>query len=315
MNAIFATILPVFGLIAAGYLAARVNYIKAEASSGIAQFVFNLAMPALLFRTVAGMEQAAASPWNLSLGLFSGLAIVWGLTMLLARFVTSEQGGGTAALCMAATFGNIAMLGLPLSLAHFGAAAALPVSLVLSVHAPLLWLAAVLHYETGRHQRLPSVPQLVRQLLRELLRNPIVLALLGGAVWHWAGLTLHPVPDRMLELLGSAGIPAALVALGLSLAGYSLKGQWSAITLVIAMKMLVTPLVIWLIFTYAVPVPPLWKQIAVMLAVMPTGANAYLFAKRYEQEAPAISGAIAAGTALAVITTSVLLTVLEAGYM
>jgi malonate transporter and related proteins len=49
-----------------------------------------------------------------------------------------------------------------------------------------------------------------------------VLALLLGSLWRATSLGLHPVPDRFLELLGEAGIPTALVALGLTLAGYSL---------------------------------------------------------------------------------------------
>jgi malonate transporter and related proteins len=312
MQDIIATILPVFGLIALGFAAARAGYIPAAAAQGLAQFVFNLAMPALLFRTVATVSSSPASPWNLWGALFGGLAIAWGLTMLLGRRL-EVRGEGTASLAMAATFGNVAMLGLPLSVAQFGQEAALPVSLILAIHAPVLWLAAILHIETERHGRLPSLTHILRQLIRELLRNPIVLSLALGALWHVSGLTLPAIPDRMLELLGSAGIPSALVALGLALASYSLRGRSSEIALIIAMKMLVIPIAVFVLVTYVFPLPTLWKQVVLLISVMPTGANAYLFAQRYEQHPAAVSGSIAIGTALAVLSTGVLLWLMELG--
>ena len=65
MTAILTTILPVFGLIALGYLAARVRYITATAAQGLTQFVFNIAIPALLFRTIVLMADQPVSPWPL----------------------------------------------------------------------------------------------------------------------------------------------------------------------------------------------------------------------------------------------------------
>jgi len=146
-----------------------------------------------------------------------------------------------------------------------------------------------------------------------LVRNPIVLALLLGSLWRATGLGLHSVPDRFLELLGEAGIPTALVALGLSLAGYSLKGQWRGILTLMALKLALLPLIVWLIARYVVGLEPFWTEIALVLAAMPTGANAYLFAERYATGTAAVSGAIAAGTALSLVTLGVLFLIMDMG--
>jgi predicted permease len=228
--------------------------------------------------------------------LFGGIAIVWITTTIIAR-TTSLIAAEPASAAMGASFGNLAMLGLPLMLAHFGDRAALPVGFVLSIHAPVLWLVGVIHIESSGQGRLPSALTVIGQLASQLIRNPIVLALLLGSLWRVTGLGLHAVPDRFLELLGEAGIPTALVALGLSLAGYSLKGQWRGILTLMTLKMLLLPVVVWLIARYAVGLEPFWTQVAVVLAAMPTGANAYLFAERYATGIAAVSGAIALGTA------------------
>jgi malonate transporter and related proteins len=315
MQAILINIVPVFALIALGFGAARSGYVGPNVAPGMLQFVFNLAIPALLFRTSVNVDANAAAPWVLWMAFFGAVAIVWLATTALARLHPALADAGGASAAMATTFGNVALLGLPLAIAHFGKEAAVPVSLLLSIHAPLLWLVATLHMESARQRRVPDAAQLFKQLFIELAKNPIVIALLAAALWRWGGLGLHPIPDKFLELLGNGGIPAALVALGLSLSAYSLKGQWSAVAILIALKMLLLPLIVWAICTWLVALPPLWKHVAIMLAAMPTGANAYLFAKRYESAAAAVSGNIALGTALAIFTTAALLQMMDWGWL
>ena len=150
-----------------------------------------------------------------------------------------------------------------------------------------------------------------RELFWSLAGNAIVLALAAAAVWRLTGLGLHPVADRMLSMLSDASIPAALFALGLSLATYSLRGQWSGMAVLIVMKMVLMPILVFLALYYLISVPPLWAKIAILLAAMPTGANAFLFAHRNEELVPAVSGAVAVGTVLAAITVSLLLYLLD----
>ena len=315
MQAILTNIVPVFALIALGFAAARSGYVGPSVAPGMLIFVFNLAIPALLFRTSVNVDANAGAPWLLWAAFFSAVAMVWIVTTLVARLNPALSDSGGAAAAMATTFGNVALLGLPLAIAHFGKEAAVPVSLLLSIHAPLLWLAATLHIESARQGRVPQPLLLLKQLAIELAKNPIVISLLAAALWRWAGLGLDPIADKFLELLGNGGIPAALVALGLSLSAYSLKGQWSAVALLIALKMLLLPLIVWAITTWIVALPVLWKHVAIMLAAMPTGANAYLFAKRYDSTGPAVSGNIALGTAIAIFTTAALLQLMDWGWV
>jgi malonate transporter and related proteins len=312
MSSVFTTILPVFGLIALGFICARAKFIGSAAGQGLSEVVFNLAMPALLFRTVAVIDQQSLSPWPLWVALFGGIAFVWLIASLLAA-TTKLIDAAPASAAMGACFGNIAMLGLPLTLAHFGDRAALPVSFILSIHAPVLWLVAVIHIEASGRGRLPSPLTIIRQLVWQLIRNPIVLALLLGSLWRATGLGLHPVPDRFLELLGDAGIPTALVALGLTLASYSLKGQWRGILTLLTLKMTLLPFTVWIIAHNIVSLDPFWTEIALVLAAMPTGANAYLFAERYGTGTASVSGAIALGTALSLVTLSILFLIMDMG--
>ena len=313
MESILTTVLPVFGLIVLGFAFARLKIVDGATAKGLTQFVFMLAIPALLFRTVALMKPQEATPIGLWVSFFSGLAITWILTTLISRKFDSLSASGGAAAAMATGFGNVALLGTPLALAHYGEDAAVPVGLILSIHAPILWFAATLQRELARHSNTISFTRLSRELFVSLASNAIVLALAAASIWRLTGLGLHPMADRVLSMLSDASIPTALFALGLSLAAYSLRGQWSGMTVLIAMKMLLMPILVFLALHYLISVPPLWAKIALLFAAMPTGANAFLFAHRNEESVPAVSAAIALGTGLASITVSLLLYMMDSG--
>ena len=216
---------------------------------------------------------------------------------------------------MATGFGNLALLGTPLALAHFGPSVGVPLGMILSVHAPLLWFAATLHRELSRHSTTFSFVETAKALAKMLATNAIIIGLLAGGIWRLTGLGLHPVPDKMLSMLADASVPTALVALGVSLAAYSLRGSWGGMFALIGLKMLAMPLFVFLLARHAVTLPPLWIKVAVLFAAMPTGANAFLFAQKNDEAVPAVSGAVALGTGFAAVTAAVLLWLMDAGYI
>jgi malonate transporter and related proteins len=313
VSSIFTTVLPVFGMIVLGFVLARADVIDAAAGRGISLFVFNVAIPAFLFRTVSQMQAAEAPPYELWFAFYGGLTMSWIAAATVSRFVESLHSPGGAAASMASGFGNLALLGTPLALAHFGDKVAAPIGLIISIHAPLLWFSATLQRELARHSENFSVADMARQLLFQLSTNAIVLALAAAALWRVAGLGIHPVADRMLSMLSDASVPTALVALGVSLAGYSLKGSYGGMFVLIALKMVLMPVTVFVLARYAVNLPPLWLRIAVLFAAMPTGANAFLFAQKNNETVPAVSGAIALGTGLAAISAGVVLWLFDQG--
>ena len=315
MNAIINTVLPVFGLIVLGYALAKANIIDGVAGRGITLFVFNIAIPAFLFRTVATMAAQEGAPWSLWMAFFGGLALAWMAAAIASRFIDCLNVSGGAAASMATGFGNLALLGTPLALAHFGPSVGVPLGMILSVHAPLLWFAATLHRELARNSATFSITDTATALLKMLVTNAIIIGLVAGGIWRLTGLGLHPVPDKMLSMLADASVPTALVALGVSLAAYSLRGSWGGMFALIGLKMLAMPLFVFLLARYAVTLPHLWIKVAVLFAAMPTGANAFLFAQKNDEAVPAVSGAVALGTGFAAVTAAILLWLMDAGYI
>lgn len=310
MNDVILIVAPVFGLIALGFLCAKFRVLPLEMGDVLANFIMTIAIPALLFRQLVLAETPTVSPFSLWAVHLLALALVWVGTALVGRFVLGRPAIDGTVLSMAGSFGNVVMVGLPLCLGAYGQAAATPMAILLAVNTPVLWFASALHYELITRNGGTSWLAIFRDLVVELLKNPMVLGILAGVAWRFTGFGLHPAPDRLLGMLGEAGIPTALFAVGMGLMKFELKGQVPTVSVLIMMKLIALPIVSWVLATYVFPLPPVWRGVAVIFAGTPAGVNAYLLAQKYDLARGSVSAAVALGTVLSVVTlTAVLLVV------
>jgi malonate transporter len=193
-------VVPVFALIAAGYAAVALRFISPTAHKGISEFAFSIAIPALLFRIVVVAEFPAVNAFAVWGAYYGATAATWIVALLASSALRQSRADG-AVLAIGSIYGNIVMLGLPLTLSALGSPAAGSMALILSVNTPLLWLCGTLQMAWAERKSSESAPLLVLRAVREIARNPIMLALGFGFLWRLTGLGLHPVADRTLELL------------------------------------------------------------------------------------------------------------------
>ena len=311
MLQILTIVLPVFGLIGLGFAAVKSGYVAAETGKYLAEFAVKLAMPVFLFRTMLGVEELPAAPFALIATYFGAGAIVWLVAALITAAVLRRPQTDGAAIAMGATFSNGVLLGFPLSLSAFGPEAAAPAAMIIALDTPLLWIAATLHIESFRTERSGSLIRAVAQIVFDLIRNPIIFGIIAGVAARYMGLTLPPLIDKGLGLLGQAAVPAMLTALGMSIATYKMAGQAPTLTTICLLKVALYPALAFVLGAHVFDLPPLWTAVAVLFAAMPVGANAYLFAARYDVAVGSVSTSIALTTAAAVITASALLYVLK----
>ncbi|MCP3463263.1 AEC family transporter [Bradyrhizobium sp. CCGUVB23] len=294
---------PVFALIVAGYAAVLFRFVSESAHKGISEFAFSIAIPALLFRTIVVSEFPQLSAFRMWGAYYGALAITWIAALALSALLRErrEDREDGVVFAIGSVYGNIVMLGIPLTLSALGNEAAGPMALILSVNTPLLWLCGTLQMElVGRKQK-GSALSVILPVILDLARNPIMLAIGFGLIWRFTGLGLHPVVDKTIELLAQAGSPAALIALGINLFRFEVKGEKLGIVVMSALKLLVMPAAAFLL-AKLLGLPPLAAGVVVLFAAMPTGANAYIFAVQYQRLVNPVSGAVALGTLLAAVT-------------
>ncbi len=302
--AVATIVFPVFALIVLGYAGVRFRYFSEALQKGLTEFAGTVAIPALLFRTVATSTTPSVSPLKIWFAYFGAVAVIWILATLMTRFVLQRPIGDSASISMTSAYGNTVMLGIPLCVALYGEAAVPPMAAILAFTSPTYWTVATLHHQAAISERDQSLVRLLWSVTRDLARNPLIVAILCGTLVRITGLPLPTVLDRVLQLLGQAGVPSALVALGAGLVGFAIKGQGPTLATVLTLKLLVMPLVA-LGLIVAVGLPPAAAGVVLIFAATPSGANAYLFASKVDRAVNSASGAVALGTMLSLVTMSV----------
>ncbi len=311
MLAIIMLVAPVFGLIAIGWGAARIRYVPEAAGPLLSEFAYKILIPALLFRAMATMEPPAQSPWLLAGTYATGLSIIWLAATLATLTLLRRPAADAPAIGFASVFGNGLMLGIPLILSAFGPEAATPVAILLICDTTMVWMLGTLHMELAlRGFGGGSLASTARTVL-DLVRNPIIAAVIIGTLWRWSGLALPGVADKLITLLAGGAIPVSLTALGMTLARYEIKGQAPTLVLINALKLIAFPAVTLCFGVFVFGLTPVWAGVIAAFTSMPVGANAFVFAARYERAVGSVSAAVAVSTVIAVLTVTAVLAILQ----
>ena len=307
-SAVFTSLIPVILFIALGFYVGRRGWIRAAAVKDLANLVFMVLTPALLFRTMSTVriQDLDFGPVGI---YFVAFGIVYAATLALQGFNTLA-----AARALANTFSNTLMIGVPLVGLVFGDAGLVTLFTLISVHSLILLTAATVVFELaaarehaaadggggGAHQPLWRT---VLQAMRNGIVHPVPLPIIAGLLFAQTGLTLPVAIDKPLMLLGQAFSPVALVLVGITLAltpvGTHLRGALA----LAAVKNVVHPLLVagvgWLLGVRGLPL-----TVMVVAAAMPIGANAFLFSQRYQVAEAQVTAAVVVSTVLALVTLS-----------
>ncbi len=302
MLASLAVVLPIFGLIAVGYLARRTGVLTDRTGDGLSEFVFTLAVPCLIFRTLVRAEIPAVQPWGYWISYFAGVAVVWILATAAARRIFGLSGTAAVVAGFSAGQANTVLVGIPMILKAYGEAGAVPLFLLIAVHLPVTMTLATLLAE-GRKASPFAI-------LRRLAAHPIIIGIA-------AGFALRPVADvipaplwQVVDFIGGTSVPCSLISMGIALRRYGMEAGWRLPGVITALKLVLHPLVVLGLAVYVFEMPRAWAGVAVLFAACPSGINAYLFAQRYGEGVALASGSIALSTGLALVTITVWLQVL-----
>jgi predicted permease len=303
MLATFLIVLPIFALILAGFLARRFGLLGPQATTEFNRFVVYLALPALLFDITA--HARLADVWRPGFIAAFGLAalLVFALTVAL-RLRGGKHLADAAIDGLNAGYSNTGYMGFPLVLAAFGRDA-LPTALIATIITVCVIFAfAIILIEAGLQSE-SSRTKLVLKVATSLVRNPLLVAPVLGALVPLAGWSL-PVPaENFLKMLGSTASPCALVALGLFLAAQS-GGAEKRETWVVAglasLKLLANPLLAWLLARFLFQLEPTLVHAAVLLSALPTGTGSFMLAEFYNREAEVTAKVVLISTIVSVAT-------------
>ncbi|RZU00604.1 AEC family transporter [Rivibacter subsaxonicus] len=317
-SVLFLKLLAIFVTIAIGWAAGRTKaFSGGEAARILSNAAFFVFAPALLFRATARIDFQTL-PWRALLAFFVPV-VLW----MLAVYVWQRRRAAASAPALPAVraitvaFGNNAQLGIPIATALFGEVGLQVHLAVVSLHAlTLLTILTLLverdlaHAQAQASGQRPPLLHTLLLVVRNTVIHPIVLPVLAGMAWNFTGLPIPGPVDEVLLMLGTAVVPLCLVAIGLSMGHYGLKGAAGAAASLAAGKLLVQPALV-LGAGLLLGLPALALAVIVMAAANPTGANALMFAQRYRSQEGEATAAIVLSTLAFVATAPLWLLLLQ----
>lgn len=315
-----------------GYVAGRLRWLGHPGSPGsdpsrlLGNAAFYIFAPALLARTTARLDLAAL-PRTTLLAFFVPAVLLTLLAyahyrrtarrirqaeVVAGRHLDLDESERLAVLPSArafgVVFGNSVQVGIPVASAVFGEAGlGIHVTLV-SLHALVLLtlLTVLVEIDLARvraqHEATASVLRTVRRTLRNAVVHPVTLPVLVGLAWNLTGWPLPGAIDEALYLMGTAVAPLCLVLIGLSLAYTRVHGAVRPAVGIALAKLLLMPALVLVMAHWLFGLDGLPLAVVTMMAALPSGSNALIFAQRYHSQEAEATAAIVISTLGFVLT-------------
>lgn len=314
MAEITGLVLPFFGMILLGFVAARITRQPAEALGWLNTFIIYIALPALFFKLVSKTPIEQLTRVDFILANVSATYLVFGLIFAAGLFLRRATVGEATVQGLAAAYGNIGYMGPGLALLAFGEPAAVPVALVFCFENMLHFMAApaLMSLSGGERRRLAVV---IGEIVRRIVTHPFILATAAGFVAAFFAFEA-PVPlQRLIDYLAQAAAPCALFAMGVTLALRPIKRVPVEIGYIVPAKLLLLPVTMYLVLGAAGNFDPVWLYTAVLLAALPTATNVFVIGQQYGVWQERASATILITTVLSVATVTALLYMIKSGLL
>jgi malonate transporter len=302
MSPIAETVLYVFSLVALGYLSGVTGYLKAETGEGVAEFAVNVAMPLLLFRTMAAADFQGGIPWGFWSVYFAAVIVTWTAGHLVTTRIFAREPQAGVVGGVSSAFSNLVLLGIPFVIGVYGQPGFEILSLLVSVHLPTMIMASIVLFEIfGKRGEAVGIGTVLRSFFGRIARNPLIIGILAGLVWRATGLTMPALPSRLITSLADIAGTVALFAMGLSLSRFGLSGNVRPALVLSTLKLFLMPAVA-MGLAWLIGLPPLTAQVAVAAAALPSGVNSYLIATQFGTGQALATNQMTIATASAVAT-------------
>ncbi len=281
-------LLPDFSLIVLGWVICRHTPLSRPVWDGAERLVYFVLFPALLFHSIVRHPISLGNALPLAgTGLFvtaAGVAAAYALRAWPGVDARLHASGAQTAF----RFNSYVALALAERLA--GAPGVAWTALLVSVCVPLCNVAAV--WPLARHGG--------HGYLREIARNPLILATVSGLVCSLAGLKLPALLDLTLARIGGAALPLGLMAVGAGLQLGALKeGPRLAAALLAIRHALMPALAIATVWLLALPAGQ--QAVLVAFAALPTASSAYVLAVRMGGHGGYVAGLVSLSTLIGMV--------------
>jgi malonate transporter len=309
MLAIFSITLPIYLLIALGYLSVRGGLFEKADMRIFGKLVMQICLPALLFRSLSSrpLDEIFNGTYLLAYG--GGSLLMFALGRWAAGRWLNKNPQHSALFGLGMSGSNSGFMGYPIILQLLGPEVAVPFALTLVIENLVMLPLAITLIDTDGSDQASRMAEL-KAIFQRLVRNPVVMAIPLGVLFAALEWRLPGPVDKPIQLLAAVASPVALFVIGGVLVGLKVRGMGSQILVVSGAKLLGHPLAVGLMVLALPAMSPVMSLTAVCLAAMPMLSIYPVIAHRIGQEG-FCAAALLLATSTSFVTISLALWVLH----
>ena len=287
-------ILAVLAVVLVGYGLSRSSLTGPEFWAGASRVGYWVLFPVLLFRTIVGMDAPAETIWPLLYVLLSGLALIT-IIMALASWIWRLESSAIGCVLQGSFRHNgfVALAVVQGLYADVGLALA---AIAISVLVPPSNVLAVVVMALTNSRRPDN---LGRYIIREIVRNPLIIAIVLALLMRGFSLSIPPVLDEASELLAQSALTFMLLTVGAGLRFSALAGHLPAILLATGAKLLIFPSLL-VAGGLIAGLPAQTITILAVFGAVPTAASSFTLAQEMQGDAPLMADIIMLQTLLCI---------------
>ena len=288
---------PIFLLMALGFLFRKLGWIDEVFASKMNQFVFLVPLPILVFEDLATVDFQEV--WNLkfvlfcffvtfaSIALAAGISFLWKDREIRGEFIQASY-RSSAALLGIAFIRNI-----------YGDAGLAPLMIIGSM--PLYNIMAVVVLSFFQPERRKLDKELWKKTLKGIVTNPIIIGIAAGLLWSALRIPMPYIIGKTVSNVGAVATPLGLMALGASFDVQKTIGKIKPVTAACVLKFVDFPTVF---LPLALMLGFRREELIAILVMLgsATTVSCYVMAKNMGHEGTVTSGVVMLTTVFSAFT-------------
>ncbi len=296
-------ILPVFILLAIGFITSYLQLLKKSSVDGLAKFCQDLGIPFLLFFNLAILDFDNAFDFRILICFYCSMLFSFFVISSFCYFILKQPYINSIILGFCAMFSNGVLLGLPISELAYGPNSLFTNYTIIIGHAPLCYLIGIAFIEFGKNKKKTLIVGL-RNSFKAILFNNLTIGILLGIGFNLFKLEFPIHTEELLKRGMGWIIPVSLFTMGGVLYYYRLANSFLIPFVIIFTSLLVQPAFVYLLGLYSWNIEIEILRNAIIMAAMAPGLNAYFFANIYGRARDIVATTILVSTGLTIFSSS-----------
>jgi len=292
---IINSIFPTFIIIAIGYLLKSRNFITESVDNFINGIAYYLILPCIIFSSIVKMPFKEVFNLPAIAGLYVTVVVTFILSLFISGFFKDSKRG---CMTICAFRSNTAYIGFPIIFSLYGARGLGKLSFLTGFLVVFVVSIVVIYLNIISKRRKENI-------LPFVLKDPLIITSVVSLLFSYFNLKLPVFINNTIEMLSTMGSPLMLIAVGSGLKINTIKADKIAIIIVTILKLILMPLIAYLIFKYVIILDNTENfNIAVLTVALPTALSNYVLIKKFDGDTELCSALITITTILSFFTIS-----------